>query len=142
MLVHSDLPEPFSIASSEQGLFLDIARECRVHYPETADLCFLCGADAAERILTWDYGRPGVVDEMLWEFSLLVAPRAHCQYVPPARFEGRIRSLPLGEPFQTVSSTEVRERIHNGIAWEHLVPEAVRRLVSEIYRRKRSLTDC
>ncbi len=133
MLAHSDLPEPFSIASSDEGLFLDIARECRVHYSEQAKLYFLCGADAAERILTWDYGRPGVVDEMLREFSLLVAPRANCQYVPPARLAGRIRALPLSEPFQTVSSTEVRERIHSGMAWEHLVPDKIVEQVRRIY---------
>ncbi len=29
------------------------------------ELSFICGRDAAERILHWDYGRPGVVEEML-----------------------------------------------------------------------------
>ena len=133
MLAHSELPEPFSIAASERGLFVDIAGECRVHYGESTELYFLCGADAAERILTWDYGRPGAVDEMLWQFSLLVAPRAHCAYVPPARFESRIRAMPLGEPFQMVSSTEVRERIRSGMAWEHLVPAGIVELARQIY---------
>lgn len=46
----------FSVGVSEGGLFIEIARECRVQYPPATALWFLCGRDAAERIVTWDYG--------------------------------------------------------------------------------------
>src|SRR5947207_1929787 len=37
------------------GLFVDIARELLRDLPD-AELHFICGRDAAERILHWDYG--------------------------------------------------------------------------------------
>ncbi len=75
MLDAAGLASPHSIACTSQGLFIDIAREVREHYGTEAKLSFICGRDAAERILHWDYGRPGVVEEMLRVFELLVAPR-------------------------------------------------------------------
>jgi nicotinic acid mononucleotide adenylyltransferase len=132
MLDASGLPIPHGIASSEQGLFLDIARECREHYGTEVKLAFLCGRDAAERILHWDYGREGVVQEMLNEFELLVAPRGG-HYSPPEKFKHRIHALALSGGHEEVSSTQVRERIARGEAWEHLVPEKIREQVREIY---------
>lgn len=133
MLAQSELPERFSIATTRHGLFIDIAHECREHYGPSANLSFLCGVDAAERILRWDYGRPGVVEEMLEEFELLVAPRSGRVFAPPLRYAGRIRGLPLSDHFHHVSSTEVRERIKLGLAWEHLVPGKVVDTVRAIY---------
>ena len=66
---------------AEGGLFVEIAREARVHYPG-AEIYLVCGRDAAERILTWDYGDPEFAEKMLHEFGLLVAPRSG-EYVPP-----------------------------------------------------------
>jgi nicotinate-nucleotide adenylyltransferase len=127
-----DLEGVYSIASSEKGLFIDIARECRNHYGVNTRLYFVCGRDAAERILTWDYGRPGVVEEMLQEFELLVAARAG-EFEPPARFQDRVHSLGLRGAHDLVSSTEVRERIARGDPWEHLVPRTIVERVREIY---------
>src|ERR1700730_16999846 len=62
MLDQSDLFPIYSIAISQSGLFADIARECREHYGRSMKMYFICGADAAERILHWNYGRPGVVE--------------------------------------------------------------------------------
>lgn len=121
-----------SIATSDQGLFIDIARECRAQYNAEARLYFICGRDAAERILHWDYGRPGVVEEMLREFELLVAPRGGV-YEAPESFRGRIHALAADGAFEAVSSTEVRERIGRGEPWEHLVPEAIIERVRAIY---------
>jgi nicotinate (nicotinamide) nucleotide adenylyltransferase len=132
MLLHSGLMVPHSIASSDAGLFIDIARECRPHYDTDTRLYLICGRDAAERILTWDYGRPGVVEEMLDEFELLVAPRGG-QYQPRAEFERRIHSLDLKGDHDLVSSSEVRERIRRREPWEHLVPEAIVERVKKIY---------
>src|SRR5579862_6109102 len=106
---------PCSIASTQQGLFIDIGRECRELYGRDVRLAFVCGRDAAERILTWDYGRSGVVEEMLGEFELLVAPRGG-HFSPPPEFQNRIRTLHLRNGHDDVSSTEVRERIARGEA--------------------------
>jgi nicotinate (nicotinamide) nucleotide adenylyltransferase len=121
-----------SIASSEKGLFTDIARECREHYGADTRLYFVCGRDAAERILGWDYGRPGVVEEMLQEFELLVAARSG-EFRPPVEFRHRVHALNLRAAYDEVSSTEVRDRIARGDLWEHLVPAAIVERVREIY---------
>jgi nicotinate (nicotinamide) nucleotide adenylyltransferase len=123
---------PHAIASSERGLFIDIAREGREQFGAAAELAFICGRDAAERILGWNYGRPGVVEEMLGEFELLVAPRGGW-FTPPEEFRHRIHALDIGAGHERVSSTEVRQRIARGEAWEHLVPEGIRERVRKIY---------
>jgi len=132
MLMHSGLTVPHSIATGEEGLFVDIARACRAHYESDTRLYLICGRDAAERILTWDYGRPGVVEEMLNEFELLVAPRGG-HFQAPAEFQGCIHSLDLRGDHDFVSSSEVRERIACREPWEHLVPEAIVERVRKIY---------
>ena len=132
-MLESAGPEiPYAIAVTDQGLFIDIGRECREHYGPEARLAFVCGRDAAERILTWDYGRPGVVEEMLREFELLVAPRGG-HFAPPPEYRDRIHALEVRSGHEEVSSTEVRERIARGEPWEHLVPERIRERVREIY---------
>jgi len=132
MLEAAGLDVPHAVASTEQGLFIDIARECREHYGAGAELFFICGRDAAERILHWDYGRTGVVQEMLREFQLLVAPRGG-HFSPPEEYKNRIHVLNIRTGHDQVSSTQVRERIARGEAWEHLVPERIRERVREIY---------
>jgi len=132
MLDAAGLAIPHAIASTEQGLFIDIARECRDHYGAEVQLSLICGRDAAERMLHWDYGRAGVVEEMLSEFELLVAPRGG-HFSPPAEYRSRIHALDVGSGFEEVSSTEVRERIARGGRWEHLVPEKIRERVREVY---------
>lgn len=132
MLKSAGILAPHSIATADQGLFIDIARECRTHYDPATRLYFVCGRDAAERILNWDYGRPGVVEEMLREFELLVAPRGGVHERPEA-FRDRIHTLAADGGIEAVSSTEVRERIARGDPWEHLVPEKIVDLVREIY---------
>ena len=132
MLASLELTIPRSIAITEQGLFIDIARECRAEFGPGIHLSFLCGRDAAERILTWDYGRTGVVEEMLDQFELLVASRDG-DFKPALEFQHRIHSLVMPAGHDQVSSTEVRERIARGEAWEHLVPENIVERVREIY---------
>jgi nicotinate-nucleotide adenylyltransferase len=132
MLASAELAKPASIAVSEKGLFIDIGRECREHYGADTRLYFVCGRDAAERILRWDYGRPGVVEEMLQEFELLVAARDG-EFRPPGEFQHRVHPLGLRAVHDHVSSTEVRERIGRGEPWEHLVPPEIVERVREIY---------
>lgn len=131
MLDVAGIAVPHAIAASEHGLFIDIARECRQHYGPKVGLAFICGRDAAERILHWDYGRPGVVEEMLRQFELLVAPRRG-HFAPMAEYRERIHPLHM-RGHDLVSSTEVRERIARGEPWEDLVPERIRDCVRKIY---------
>jgi nicotinate (nicotinamide) nucleotide adenylyltransferase len=124
-----------SVAVSEGGLFRDIASECRQAYGEDTRLSFLCGRDAAERILNWDYGAETIVTEMLCEFDLLVAARRG-ELAAPLHARHAIERLNLSDDLDLVSSSEVRDRIARGEPWEHLVPEAVRKLAADIYRPK------
>ncbi len=124
--------QPLTIATSERGLFIDIAREYREQVSAGTRISLLCGADAAERIIEWDYGVVGSVEEMLEQFELLVAPRQSV-YAPPPKLAHRIRPLELHGDYHHVSSTEVRERIRQGEPWEHLVPPAIVEMVREIY---------
>ena len=121
-----------SVAACERGLFVEIAAECREAYGADVRLSFLCGRDAAERIANWDYGRPGAYLEMLKQFDFLVAARSG-EYCPPASVLSSFARLELSGAFDHVSASEVRTRIGKGEPWEHLVPAAVRRRVSEIY---------
>src|SRR3954447_19682410 len=122
--------ERWGIGISDQGMFIDIAHEAKEHFPE-ASLWFVCGRDAAERIVNWDYGDPGAFAEMLSTFGLLVA-RRQGEYLPPAEFLHRIETLVM-ENYDSHSSTEVRERIAHGEAWRHLVPESIADEVVRIY---------
>src|SRR5205807_9065689 len=54
-----------SAAATAGGLFVEIADACRAAYGSGVALTFLCGRDAAERIVNWDYGRPEAFREML-----------------------------------------------------------------------------
>lgn len=116
---------------TEGGLFLEIARELRRSRPR-ARIEFLCGRDAAERIIGWDYGTPGMAERMLDEFGLLVAARQG-EFIAPGHLRDRVRALRLDGGFDDVSSTEVRRRIAAGEDWEPLVPEPVIELVRRIY---------
>ncbi|MGE5646781.1 MAG: adenylyltransferase/cytidyltransferase family protein [Acidobacteriota bacterium] len=123
----------FSIAASRGGLFIEIARECREAYGAETELYFLCGRDAAERIVNWDYGREGAIEEQLSEYQLLVAPRQGC-YEAPGRLRARVHALAGG--YDNISASEVRRRIKSGEAWEELVPEGIVDLVRLIFKAR------
>lgn len=122
----------FSVAITEGGLFIEIARECRSAYGDEIGLSFLCGRDAAERIAAWNYGRAEAWPEMLHEFELLVAPRAG-DYSPHPDELASFRQIAIDPRCDLVSATEVRRRIAAGEPWEHLVPEAIHAKVREFY---------
>ncbi len=122
----------FGVAITEGGLFREIAREVGVLGAE--EILFVCGRDAAERIVAWDYGDSPPIGEQLLEFGLLVADRLG-SYEPPPDLAHRIRRLPLAAGYEDVSATEVRRRIAEGEDWEGLVPVAVAARVREIYSR-------
>ena len=133
MLRAATAHEPaFSVALADGGLFREIAAECREAYGAGVRFSFLCGRDAAERILYWDYGHDSAVDEMLREFDLLVASRRG-EIEPPLHLRHAIERLDLSDDLDHVSSTEVRRRIARGLPWEHLVPEAARAIALKAY---------
>lgn len=131
MLRVADSEPGLSAAISERGLFIDIAQEAREHYPAAA-LYFLCGRDAAERIVGWDYGDPRAIHRMLEVFHLLVAPRQGA-YRPPPELAHAIHGLRLAD-YDECSATRVREAVRQGREWKSLVPEIIHDLVEQIYR--------
>jgi nicotinate-nucleotide adenylyltransferase len=137
MLRAATAAEPrWSIAAADGGLFVEIAEECRAAYGPAARLSFVCGRDAAERIAGWDYGRPGVFEEMLEAFDLLVAPRQGAGADP------QFRELAVAGDLDAVSATQVRQRLARGEAWEHLVPAEIREMARRIYGPTGPLPEC
>lgn len=133
MLLAATRAEPrFSVAASRGGLFAEIAEECREAYGEVTRLMFICGRDAAERIVDWDYGEPDAFRRMIARFELLVAPRDG-HYQPPAEIQHRVQPLQLSEDIALISATEVRDRLRRGEPWEHLVPPEIVPLARTIY---------
>lgn len=127
----------FSIGVAKGGLFVEIATECREAYGPDVRLSFLCGRDAAERIMGWDYGDSVEFSSMLQKFDILVAGR-NGEYTPPAGLAWAIERLDLETGFDQVSASEVRDRLARGAPWEHLVPPPIRRRVRRIYGPRRS----
>jgi nicotinate (nicotinamide) nucleotide adenylyltransferase len=133
MLLAATGGEPrYSVASSEGGLSVEIAAECREAYGEETALVFICGRDAAERIINWDYGRPDAFQRMLQDFEMLVAPRFG-DFQPLDEMQGRIRSLTVDGGISAISATEVRERVRQGQPWEQMVPSEIISMVRKIY---------
>lgn len=126
--------ERFQASVTEGGLFIDIARELRGRQAEDSpsEFYFICGKDAAERVILWDYGEQDAVERMLEEFRLLVAARRG-EFVPPTHLRDRVESLQLDGNFHDISSTEVRRLVWEQSDWEHLVPAPIVDLVRKTY---------
>lgn len=121
-----------SVATAEGGLYVEMADEAaRCLGPET-EIGLVCGRDAAERIANWDYGRPGVFEDMLHRYPLLVAARQG-EYAIAPRHSERIVRLPLPADFSEVSSSEIRRRMAAGEEWESLVPAGIAPIVRKLY---------
>jgi nicotinic acid mononucleotide adenylyltransferase len=121
-----------SVASSEGGLYVEIAEEAAEALEPETEIGLVCGRDAAERIAAWDYGAPGVFEAMIGRHPLLVAGREGA-YVPAPAHSHRVVILPIDGSFDEVSSSEIRRRIVTGECWQHLVPEAIVPRVAELY---------
>jgi nicotinic acid mononucleotide adenylyltransferase len=125
MLRRVAMAEPsFSVALAQGGLYFEMAEEARDFFGSAPEIGLLCGRDAAERIAGWDYGTPGVFDQMIELYPLLVAARAG-HYEPAQHQAGRIIHLAMPPEFDEVSSSEVRRRIAANEAWRHLVPDQI-----------------
>ncbi|MBI5085856.1 MAG: hypothetical protein HZB13_14810 [Acidobacteria bacterium] len=119
--------EGLSAAVTSGGLFIDVARECRAA-TGAGRIFLVCGRDAAERIVGWDYGPDDDISRQLKEFELLVAPRGG-PYVPPPALAARIHPLALSEDWQDVSSSAVRDLIRRREPWTHLTPACIAGLI-------------
>jgi nicotinate-nucleotide adenylyltransferase len=122
----------FSAAVSGGGLYAEIADEAREFFGPRTEIALVCGRDAAERIAGWDYGAPGVFEDLLSRYQLLVAARTG-DYEPAMHYKGRVLNLPLESSRDDVSSSEVRRRIANGEDWRPLVPPALVEIVRNLY---------
>jgi nicotinic acid mononucleotide adenylyltransferase len=120
------------ILITQGGLFQEIAREFRAEIDAQAEVWFLCGRDAAERIATWDYGPGATFASQLQEYGLLVAARGG-EFAPQPQWAGRVQALALPGDFEAHSSTRVREAIASGSAWEHLVPASLIEPIRRVY---------
>ena len=116
----------FAMASSEEGLFIEIARLFREACASSVELFLLCGRDAARRIAEWDYGEGPEFASQLEEFQLLVGSRQGV-YRPPQEYRGRIHLIDLPTSLDQVSSSALRQAIEEGRAWKQFVPQAVAR---------------
>jgi nicotinate-nucleotide adenylyltransferase len=133
MLVRLAESEPgFSAALSDGGLYAEIAEEAREFFGEAAEIALLAGRDAVERMATWDYGRPGVFNELVKRHRLLVAARQG-EYEPAGHHSDRIIRLEMAADRDEVSSSEVRRRIETGEDWRELVPAAIAGMVRNVY---------
>jgi nicotinic acid mononucleotide adenylyltransferase len=138
MVLAAAAQEPrFSAGSTDGGLFIEIVRECREVYGRAAEFFIICGRDAAERAIAWDYARQapaaGPFAEQIREFQMLVAPRGKPWTVPP-EYADRIHLIALPPELELCSSSAVRAAIAQGRPWEHLVPPPVAAII-----RRRSL---
>ena len=120
----------FAIASSGRGLFIDIAREFRAGCGSGTELFFLCGKDAAERIVNWDYGSGPSFNEQLNEYRLLVASRRGEYEVPP-QYRDKILPIDLPLSWDDCSASQVREAIAQGGDWRRWVPETVAQRIEQ-----------
>jgi cytidyltransferase-like protein len=124
-------PDPrLGTVVAEGGLYVDIAREVREHFPD-ALIKLVCGRDAAERIVGWAYDEPGTVERMLQEFELLVAAREG-HYEPPLHLRSRIARLDTPN-LDEYSSTRLKELLRCGGRWRELAPDEIADLVEQIY---------
>ena len=127
MRLLADCDERVSVAVSEGGLFVEMAREARAA-SGVEEVSIVCGRDAAERAIGWDYGGAPAFGEQLREFTLLVAPRLG-HIAIPEQMLGNVTLLDLDEQLQSLSSTEARRLIEAGARWQDLVPERIARLL-------------
>jgi len=99
-------PRGLHVAISSGGLFVEMARAGRA--ATAAERVFVvCGRDAAERIVHWDYGAGEPFARQLEDFEMLVAARAGA-YQPPPALAPRIHPLKVAGDWDEISSSNVR----------------------------------
>jgi nicotinate-nucleotide adenylyltransferase len=127
----------FSAAISRGGLYAEIAEEAREHFGPEPEIALVLGRDAAERIAAWNYGKPGVFENFIQRYKLLVAARGG-DYRPGAQHAEFIFPLAMESSWDDVSSSEIRRRIAAGEAWRHLVPPQIAAIVESLYQEQKN----
>jgi nicotinate-nucleotide adenylyltransferase len=122
----------FSAATSTGGLYAEIANEAREDFGPHPEIMLVLGRDAAERIEVWDYGRPGVFEDFIKQYKLLVAARRG-EHNPAPQHAEYIFPLPMEFSWDDVSSSEIRRRIAAGEQWRDLVPPEIAGIVEKLY---------
>ena len=119
----------FAAVVTDGGLFHEIAEELRAACGPGVEIFLICGRDAAERIIGWDYGSSPTIVEQLERFRLLAGSRGGpCQ--PPPELEG-VTAFELPGRFDEVSSSAVREAIRSGRPWRSFTPPEVAALIDD-----------
>lgn len=108
---------------------VDTLRDMReIHGPD-AELFFITGADALEKMLTWhDTGE-------LFELAHFVGvTRPGHRLADPGLPDGRVSLMEV--PALSISSTECRERVHSGEPIWYLVPDGIVQYINkrDLYR--------
>ncbi len=133
-LIRAAIDDPrMGAVISEGGLFIEMVRECRRRFPSLGQIFVVCGRDAAERIVGWNYDGVEPIEEQLTEYELLVAARQG-EYVPPEHLVHRIHPVSLSKSYDEISSTALREKVRLGENWREYTPAAIQDRVRELYR--------
>lgn len=124
-----------AVAVTRGGLFIEIAREFKEAAENDAEVFLICGRDAAERIVNWDYGSGPSFEQQLEEFALIVGNRAGSF---AAQAHHSTRTIPVALPLEMdhVSSETLRARRQDNEDWQHLTDPGVARLIEawSLYR--------
>lgn len=127
--------EGLSVGSTRGGLYLDMAEACAAAFPG-AEIALVCGRDAAERILEWNYAESGVLERLFAVAKLWVFARQGT-IAPPPCYAHAIECFPFEDRLQALSATEVRRRIAAGEDWRQFVPDSLHADVELLYRQVR-----
>lgn len=127
--------EGLSVGSTPGGLYLEMAEACAAAFPGT-EIALVCGRDAAERILEWNYAEARVLERLFAVAKLWVFARQGT-LAPPRCYANAIECFPFEDRLQALSATEVRRRIATGEAWRQLVPDSLHADVERLYQEVR-----
>ena len=114
---------------------IDTLRQFRALYPKLEELYFITGADAVLEILTWhEY------DQLVQECRFIAVTRPgfvleQLSTIISAEFLSRVSFLPI--PGLEISSTDIRQRVHEGRSIKYLTPEPVEAYIEQhgLYRQ-------
>jgi nicotinate-nucleotide adenylyltransferase len=105
---------------------IETLRLMREEYGAQVDLYFITGADAISQILTWR--EPGEALSLA-TFVAVSRPGHELEALKLPGVRDRVTVLEI--PALAISSTDIRRRVAEGRPIRYLVPEAVRRYISD-----------
>ncbi len=97
---------------------LDTLQELNAFYEGSAELYFITGADTIREVFTWK--EP---EKVLQAARFVTAARPGFDLGDPALLAERVTLM--NAPVMDISSTDIRRRISEGLAFRYLVPERV-----------------